>query len=214
MPASQIAASGIIYHSDMDEATVLAKVKSRFPKAAIGGMDFVIPLGDCEAEFYRTNSTALEFHVKPVSSSGSTGAPNPARAVTAAEMLVRATETLWFGLEQSLRTGRWKHRPTLKRCSIEDTYTTTTLLARETQSPLLSSGAKVAYAFSVLYLVAAIILTYWQFATPHSKDVRQANVLGIALALVVAAVSTPAPVFMSWREWKGSLSWKYVRSTP
>jgi hypothetical protein len=214
MPASQIAASGTIYHSDMDEETVLAKVKARFPKAARGGMDFVIPLGDCEAEFYRANSTALEFHVKPVSSSGSIG-PNPARAVTAAEMLVRATETLWYGLEQSLRSRGWRHRrPTLVRCSIEDTYTTTTLLARETQSPLLSSAAKVAYTFSVLYVLAAVILAYWQFMTPSTKEARQANVLGIALALLVAAVSTPVPVFMSWREWKGSLSWKYVRSAP
>jgi hypothetical protein len=213
MPPSQIAASGTVYHSDMDEATVLAKVQARFPKVAVGGMDFIIPLGDCEAEFYRTNSTVLEFHIKPVSSSGSAG-PNPSRAVTAAEMLVRATETLWFGLEQSLMTGRWRHRrPTLVRCSIEDIYTTTTLLARETQSPLRSSGAKVAYGFSALYIVAAVILTYWQFTTPNSRDVRQANVLGIALALVVAAVSTPVPVLMSWREWKGNLSWKYVRST-
>jgi len=105
-------------------------------------------------------------------------------------------------------------RPTLVRCSIEDTYTTTTLLARETQSPLLSSAAKVAYGFSALYVLAAVILTYWQFRTPNSGAARQANVLGIALALLVAAVSTPVPVFMSWREWKGSLSWKYVRSAP
>jgi hypothetical protein len=61
---------------------------------------------------------------------------------------------------------------------------------------------------------AAAILIYWQFRTPNSREVRQANVLGIALALFVAAISTPVPVLMSWREWKGSLSWKYVRSTP
>ena len=88
------------------------------------------------------------------------------------------------------------------------------MLARETQSPLLSSAAKVAYTFSVLYVLAAVILAYWQFMTPSTKEARQANVLGIALALLVAAVSTPVPVFMSWREWKGSLSWKYVRSAP
>jgi hypothetical protein len=214
MPASQIAASGTVHHSNMDEATVLARVKARFPKAALGGMDFMIPLGDCEVEFYRANSTVLEFHIKPLSSSGSTG-PNPARAVTAAEMLVRATETLWFGLKQSLQTnGLGLRHPTLVRCSIEDTYTTTTLLARETRSPLLSSGAKVAYAFSTLYLAAAVILTYWQFTIPDPRAAREANVLGIALALLVAAVSTPVPVLMHWREWKGSLCWKYVRSAP
>lgn len=213
MPTSQFTVSGTIHHPDMDAVAVLAKIKARFPNAAIGGMDFIIPLGDCEAEFFRAHSAELEFHVRPVSSRG-LGGPNPARAVTATEMLVRATETLWFGLEKSLRTGGWRHRrPTLVRCSIEDVNTTTALLARETQSPLLSSGAKVAYIFSILYILAATILIYWQFMTPNSKGVRQANVLGISLALFVAAVSTPVPLFMSWREWKGNLSWKYVRST-
>jgi hypothetical protein len=198
----------------MNEDTVLSKVKTGFPKARIGGLDFIIPLDECEADFYRASSTELVFHIKPMYSAGSNG-PNPARTVAAAEMLIRATDSLWSGLEGSLRTGmRKRYRPKLTRCSIEDTMSTTALLTYENRSPLLSAAAKVAYGFSLLYIIAAVVLAYWQFAIPNSKDVRQANVLGIALALLVAAVSTPVPVFMSWREWKSGLSWKYVRSAP
>jgi hypothetical protein len=196
----------------MDENAVLDRVRRSFAKAAPGGLDIVVPLADCEVFLICASSTTLDFVVRPINAPGI--GPNPARAVTAAEMLVRSTETLWRGLEKSLACGRMRNKPALLRCLIEDANTASTLLAWETQSPLRTPSAKIAYVFCGAYLLVALMLTGWQMATVHTEEARQANILGIALALVIAAVSTPIPTLMSWRDWKKSLSWKYTRSAP
>ncbi|WP_214929840.1 hypothetical protein [Streptomyces sp. ISL-98] len=213
MAAPQIIVSGLVEHSQMDAAQVLAKVQSRFPRASAAGLDFVVPLMDCEAEFFCVSSTNLEFRVKALVA-GAAAASSSSRTVTAAEMLVRATESLWGGLEASLNSGRRRGRPTLVRCSIEDTQSRTTLLACETVSPLRSSGAKLAFAIGAVLTLAAIVLIFWQTVTPHSKEARESNILGISISLFVSAGLVQLPIFANWIEWKKELSWKYVRSVP
>lgn len=208
----QFVARGRIQHPELSETAVLDRVRRSFSKAAPGGLDIVIPLVGCEVLLSCESTTTLDFIVKPINAPGI--GPDPVRAVTAAEMLVRSTETIWRGLEKSLTCGRIRNKPTLSRCLIEDVNTASTLLAWETHSPLRSPSAKIAYVFCGLYMLAAIILIGWQMATTHSKDSREANILGISLTLFVAAISTPIPTVMSWREWKKTLSWKYTRSKP
>ncbi|MEU6877963.1 hypothetical protein [Streptomyces sp. NPDC046712] len=200
----------MIEHVEMDSAAVLTKVQTAFPRAAQGAMDFVVPLNDCEVEFYCTSTTALEFRVRASATGPSTS--NSARSVTAVELLVRSTGVLWAGLEKALRGDGRKGRPTLARCVIEDPYSRGILLMCDMESPLRSTGARVGYVFSAFFTIVGVALIVWQFLTPHTASDREANLLGISLSLFVAAISIQIPPIINWREWKKELSWKYVRS--
>lgn len=191
----------------MDSTVLLTKIQTVFPRAAAGGMDFVIPLNDCEVHLYCMSTSSLEFHVKATSSVSS-------RSVTVVELLVRSTSVLWSGLERSLKADGRSGKATLASCVIEDTSSRGILLTCDMISPLRSTGARVAFFFSGIFTLAAIGLILWQVFTPHSGADREANVLGISLSLFLTAITTPIPIIINWREWKKELSWKYVRSGP
>lgn len=203
----QITVTGLIEHAEMDSSALLTKIQTAFPRAAAGGMDFVIPLNDCEVHLYCMSTSSLEFHVKATPSAGS-------RSVTVVELLVRSTSILWSGLERSLKTDGRSGKVSLTRCVIEDTSSRGTLLTCDMTSPLHSTGARVAFSFSGIFVLTAIGLILWQVFTPHSGPDREANLLGITLSLFVTAITTPIPIIINWREWKKELSWKYVRSGP
>ncbi|MFC4033857.1 hypothetical protein ACFO3J_20580 [Streptomyces polygonati] len=201
----------MIEHAEMDSAALLAKIQTAFPRAALGGLDFLVPLNDCEVQFYCMSTSALEFRVKATASSSS-GAN--ARSVTAVELLVRSTGVLWAGLEKALKVGGRRGRPNLARCVIEDASYRGALLTCDMTSPMRSTGARVSFGLAAIFTLVGIGLIIWQFSTPHSGSDREANVLGISLSLFVSAIALPVPIFINWREWKKELSWKYVRSGP
>ncbi|MFC8358791.1 hypothetical protein ACFUIY_02860 [Streptomyces griseorubiginosus] len=193
----------------MSPTEILNKVKTAFPRAAAAGLDFTIPLGDCEASFYCMSNTRLEFRVKTVASGASPGGP---RVVTSTQMLITSTNVLWDGLEKSLKVSRFRARPSLNGCHIEDVQSRNKLLFCDMSSPLWSAGAKVAYIVSGICAIAAAALILWQLQTQHDSNSQQANILGISLGLLLPAITTPIPVIVNWLEWKKQLTWKFVRS--
>lgn len=204
----QITVTGLIEHAELDSAALLTKIQTAFPRAAPGGLDFMVPLNDCEVHLYCMSTTALEFRVR------ATNATAGARSVTAVELLVRSTEVLWTGLEKSLEANGRSGKPSLSRCVIEDANSRSILLTCDMASPLRSSGARVSFGLAAFFSLVAVGLIIWQIYTPHSASDREANLLGISLSLFVAAITAPLPTFITWREWKKELSWKYVRSGP
>jgi hypothetical protein len=194
----------------MSPIDVLNKVKSYFPRAIPAGLDFTVPLGDCEASFYCISNTSLEFRVKTVATGANPGGP---RVVTSTQMLITSTNVLWSGLEKSLKSSRFRGRPSLSSCHIEDVQSRNRLLVCETSSPLRSIGAKAAYIVSILFAAAAIILIAWQLHSQSDNNSQQANILGISLSLFIPVLTTPVPVIVNWLEWKKQLTWKFVRGT-
>jgi len=193
----------------MTPDAVRDRVKRSFPRVLPGGADFYIQLNDCKVEFFCSSTTVLEFSIIP------TDAANPnrtVRAVTAAELLVRSTDTIWHGLQKSLRCGVLGKRPKMDRCAIEDSQSRSTLLVRDDRSPLVSPGAKVAYVASFLFAIVGAALIYWQLRDTGPVDSQGANILSIALSLGVAAFSMPVPIFVNWIQWRKSLVWRYVRA--
>lgn len=204
----QITVTGLIEHAELDSAALLTKIQTAFPRAAHGGLDFLVPLNDCEVHLYCMSTTALEFRVR------ATNAAASPRSVTVVELLVRSTGVLWTGLEKSLKVSGRAGKPSLSRCVIEDTNSRSTLLTCDMTSPLRSAGARVSFGLATFFTLVAVGLIVWQLNTPHSGPDREANLLGISLSLIVAAITAPLPTFITWREWKKELTWKYVRSGP
>src|SRR4051794_1449003 len=99
--ASQITVSGLIQHRQMPRNEVVKRIREYFPNLQVGPPDFVIPLSDAYAEFYCDSAINLQFRIVP----GNAGSKSALRAVPAAEVLVRSTETLWKGLEMALCHG-------------------------------------------------------------------------------------------------------------
>ena len=208
--ASQITVSGRIQHKDMDATILMKRIRKHFPRLEASDYDFTIPLGDCRAQFACENIGNLDFRIVPTASDGASPVTTSS-AVTAIEMLVRSTDTLWRGVRKSLATPYLRKHPILEECRIEDTQTKFTLLTRDATSPLRSTGAKVAYLMSVLFFIAAIILVLWQLRMHQSADTRTANILTITLSLGAAALSAPIPILVDWRDWKKTLKWRYAR---
>lgn len=205
-----VTARGLVTHTARTPDEVFIAISAAFPKAARGGMDFTVPLGDCTANFYCRSHTTLEFHIHVTGFSNQN--QGVVGAATEAEMLIRSMEILWKGITSSLRSASLRRRPELSRCHIEEPASTAALLVCEIVSPLKSPGARISYLFSGLFALTALVLVLWQRTAPQSHDTRQSNILGILLSLVVAAVSTPIPILVNWREWKRQLVWRYVRS--
>lgn len=207
----QITVTGLIEHAELDSAALLAKIQTAFPRAAPGGLDFLVPLNDCEVHLYCMSTTALEFRVRATNTAGSSAT---SRSVTVVELLVRSTGVLWTGLEKALKVGGRAGKPSLSRCVIEDTNSRSILLTCDMTSPLRSTGARVSFGLAVFFTLVAVGLIIWQLNTPHSGPDREANLLGISLSLFVSAITAPVPTLITWREWKKELTWKYVRSGP
>jgi len=207
---SQMTASGRIAHKHMDAETLITRLRNHFPKLERSAGDFVIPLGDCRAEFFCINSQHLDFRISPVASDGANRATT-SKAITAIEMLVQSTDVLWEGLRSSLRHPRSRKFPTLIRCVIQDTQSRVPLLIHDSSSPLRSPGAKTAYAMSLIFCITGAFLVVWQLHTSEPSGARTANILAIALPIGVAVISTPAPILINWREWKKTFTWRYVR---
>ena len=202
--------SGRIQHREMNAAALMKRIRTHFPQAEASDYDFTIPIDECRAQFVCGNIGNLDFRIVPPISDDMRPV-STASAVTAIEMLVRSTDKLWPDVQKSLTSNYLRKRPILTECRIEDTQSKFTLLIRDTASPLRSSGAKIAYAISALFFIAAIALVVWQLRMRQPTDVRTTNILAIALALGVAAVSAPVPIFVNWRDWKKSLQWRYAR---
>lgn len=190
----------------------MKRIRKHFPQVEASDYDFTIPIPaeECRAQFVCGNIGNLDFRIVPSISDGMRPV-STASAVTAIEMLVRSTDKLWPDVQKSLTSNYLRKRPILTQCRIEDTQSKFTLLIRDTASPLRSPGAKIAYAISALFFIAAIALVVWQLRMRQPTDVRTTNILAIALALGVAAVSAPVPIFVNWRDWKKSLQWRYAR---
>jgi hypothetical protein len=208
--ASQITVSGRIQHKHMDTTLLMKRVEECFPKLERSDADFVIPLADCRAEFFCTSSQSLDFRIAPSESDGA-GRVTSSKAVTAIEMLVRSTDTLWVGMRRALKVRRLRRYPVLDRCVIEDTQSRSILLVRDSLSPLRSPGAKVAYIISFLFCIIGLALILWQLSRRQPADSRIANVITIAVSLGIAALSTPLPIVINWRDWKRTFAWRYVR---
>jgi hypothetical protein len=191
----------------MDPEILRMRVQNTFPQLEQSEGDFTISLPDCRAVFFCTHTGELDFQVTPLGS----GANQASKAITAIEILVPSTDALWEGLRSSLRIGRLRKYPTLIECAIKDAQSRTKLLVRDSISPLLSSGAKLAYAISFLYCILGVVLVLWQLHIRESADIRTANILTVTLSLGIAAVSVPIPIVTNWREWKKSFSWRYAR---
>jgi hypothetical protein len=207
---SQITVSGRIQHKHMDTALLISRVEKRFPKLERSESDFVIPLNDCRAEFFCTSTQSLDFRIAP-NESGSTDRATISKAVVAIEMLVRSTDSLWPGLRRALKVSRLRRYPVLDRCVIEDTRSRSILLVRDSLSPLRSPGAKVAYVISFLFCITGLALIIWQLKRQQPADSRIANAITIAVSFGIAALSTPLPILINWRDWKKMFAWRYVR---
>lgn len=208
--ANQITVSGRIKHKHMNTDLLITSARKHFPKLELSDYDFVIPLADCRAQFFCNSTRSLDFRIVPNTSDGVNRA-SAARAVTAIEMLVRSTDTIWEGMRQALGSRRFWRKPTLDRCVIEDTQSRSVLLVRDSESPLRSAGAKVAYIMTGIFLAVGLALVLWQLKKHQTTDARTANILTITLSLGVAALATPLPILISWREWKKSFTWRYIR---
>jgi hypothetical protein len=208
--STQVTVSGRIRHSEMNAVALMDRIRRHFPQVEASDYDFTIPMGDCRAQFVCGNIGNLDFRIVPSVSDGARPS-STASAVTSVEMLVRTTDKLWPDVRKSLTTKYLRKRPILTECRIEDTQSKFTLLIRDTESPLASSGAKIAYAMSLIFCLAAIPLVFWQVKIHQSADTRTANILAIALTLGAAAVSVPIPIVVNWRDWKKSLPWRYAR---
>jgi hypothetical protein len=207
---SQITVSGRVQHKEMDAQAIINLLRKAFPRLEPSDYDFVIPLNDCRAQFFCTSTRCLEFRIQPETSSGPDRARS-SKAVTAIEILVRSTDTLWDGMRNALGIKPFSRRPTLD-CVIEDTQSRTTLLVRESASPLRSPGAKVAYVISAIFCAATAFLILWQIHTRQPSKDRITNILTVLLSLGVAALTIPVPILVNWREWKKALNWRYVRA--
>jgi len=205
---SQVVLSGTIMHEHMETETLIARVRTTFPKLECSAWDFVIPLGDCRAEFFCLSTQTIDFRIVP--SESGWGHVGSSRVIPVIEILVRSTDALWEGLRSSLRVGHLGKRPRLTDCAIVDDSSKASLLIRDQVSPLRSLGAKISYAFSFIFCAAAIALVIWQLHTKQSADVRAANILAITVPLGVAAVASPIPILITWREWR-AFTWRYRR---
>lgn len=208
--ATQVTVSGRIQHRKMDAPALMRRIRKHFPQVEASDYDFTIPVEECRAQFVCGNIGNLDFRIIPSTSDGVRPVSTES-TVTAIEMLVRSTDKLWPDVRKSLTTNYLWKRPVLTECRIEDTQSKFTLLIRDTASPLRSPGAKIAYAISAFFFITAIALVVWQLRMHQSADARTANILAIALALGVAAVSAPVPILINWRDWKKSLQWRYAR---
>ena len=202
----QMMASGRIKHKNMNLEAVKTRVRERFPKLEESDGDFAIPLVDCRAVLWCQHNKELLFKVAPQENNGTN------RAVTEIELLAPSTDSLWEGLRDSLKYGLYGRYPALTQCCIEDRRSKAKLLIRDpVPSPLRSPGAKVAYIMSILFGVACAALVVWQLHLHQSRDTRVANILAIALATGVAAVSMPVPILINWRDRKKTSTWRYAR---
>jgi hypothetical protein len=208
--SGQVIVTGRIEHSKMLPDVVLSRILKSFPKVKSGGSDFILPLPNCEVEFFCASTTSLEFSISPTNYKGKVSEVSN-RTVTSAEVLIRATESLWTGLEGVLRASWHSRRPRLKSCNLEDPHSLGVLLTRDTDSPLCSPGAKFSWWASVLLVTLTVGLVIWQLHQPES-DARTSNLLGIIIGLGGIAVGIPIPTLINWRNWKKSFVWKYVRA--
>ena len=216
---SQVVVTGSIAHHPMETAKLIACVRENFPALVEGGTrlnanpqpDFSIRFPDCLAEFFCLSTTSLDFVIS-VAPSNSKRERQQERAVSATESLVRTCETLLAGLTTALRRRYTRRKPRLEMCVVEDPFSRSTILLRGTASPLRSAGAKISLGLMLFWLIVAGALTWWQIGVHQSADSRRANILAICLSLGVAAISTPLPILINWREWKHNPAWRYKGS--
>lgn len=206
----QVIVTGRIEHSEMIPNVVLSRILKGFPKAKTGGSDFILPLPNCEVEFFCASTKSLEFSISPTNYNGKVSEVSN-RTVTSAEVLIRATESLWAGLEGVLKASWHSRRPRLKSCNLEDPHSLGVLLTRDTDSPLRSPGAKFSWWTSTLFAILAAGLVIWQLHQPES-DARTSNLLSIVIGLGAVVAGIAIPTLINWRTWKKSFVWKYVRA--
>lgn len=212
---SQVVINGSLTHHQMAPARLIECVRAHFPTLVPGGTsvsvnvqpDFSIQFKDCLAEFFCNSTTSLDF-VLTLSRSDQRGRQQE-RAVAATESLVRTCENMLSGLTNALRRPYTRRKPRLEMCIVEDPDSKSTILLRGTASPLRSAGAKFSFGLMLCWLIVAGGLTWWQIGVHQSADSRRANILAIGLSLGVAAISTPVPILINWREWKRNPMWRY-----
>jgi len=216
---SQVVVAGSLAHHHMTTVDLIEHVRAHFPTLAPGGTkpnasplpDFSIQFKDCLAEFFCISTTSLDFTLSVVHGNNESERQQE-RAVAATESLVRTCETILGDLTVALRRPYSRRKPRLEMCIVEDPFSKSTILVRGTASPLRSAGAKLSFALALFWLVVAGTLIWWQIHVHQSTESRRANILAIGLALGVAAISTPVPIIMNWREWKRSPTWRYKGS--
>jgi hypothetical protein len=216
---SQVVVTGSLAHHRMATAELVEHVRSAFPTLVPGGTrlnaspqpDFSVQIRDCLTEFFCDSTTSLDFTISVIHSDSESGRQQE-RAVAATESLVRSCGTILDGLNVSLRRRYSRRKPKLELCIVEDPFSKSTILTRGTVSPLRSAGAKWSFGLAVFWLIIAGILVWWQSRVHQSAESRLTNILTIGLSLGVAAISTPIPIVINWREWKRNPTWRYKGS--
>lgn len=217
--ASQVVVTGSLTHYRMTTPQLIKYVRTHFPALVEGGTnanssptpDFSIQFKDCLAEFFCSSTASLDFTLSVIY--GDTESERQhGRAVAATESLVRTCETMLSSLTVALRRPYSRRKPRLGICRVEDPFSRSTILLRETTSPLRSTGAAWSFGLTIFWLIVAGMLVVWQDHVHQSADSKHANILAIGLSLGVAAISTLIPVVINWREWKRNPLWRYKGS--
>lgn len=182
----------------MPPTDLKAILKGHLPGLVVGEPDFILDREKSKVDFFCNTTSTLDYTV-----SLKAFAPTPG-AVT---MLVRETDSLNASLLAALKaSGDAK----ISYCLMEDELSRGSLLRWSQRSaPLASRPAKVSYTLCALLLLLGAFLIYVVHQQPASPD-RQIDVMSLALALGLPALSLPLPfVFEQLRD-RGIGRWVFV----